>query len=393
MPQTPQKKRIVELDMIKGIAIIFIMLRHISEFAGFTFAVSSCFYYLGECLMVLFFIASGYVYRQKEGTKNTIIKRAKGLLVPLFWALFIITGLYFVRWVLIERQSLEWFFQKSICNWLGLGYYDIIKQMPLPNDMGYGMTTFWFIYEFFAAFCLFVPLFSLVVNRGLIAKFVLFCSLLALCAFCVFYDPQGTIADNYKSPVPFILVIINIFGISALLVLGAILKELNAFNLSEQKSSFRLTLALFSFAIVALILSDYDASFYAFQYGAWGQYGVASVFITTLGGLALSYFLLFCAFYIRRIVLFEKLLIFFGKNTLDLFLWHVIVVESICYIGGFWYPVYSKPYDISNFSYFNYAITLLLTFGLCSFYIWFKNRKHQQFRQHLQKFCNHILYL
>lgn len=380
MPQTPQKKRIVELDMIKGIAIIFIMLRHISEFSGFTFAISSCFYYLGECLMVLLFVASGYVYRQKDTIKNTLTKRAKGLLVPVFWALVVITGLYFVRWVLIEEQSLEWFFQKSISNWLELRDYDIIKQMPLPNDMIYGTTTFWFIYEFFAAFCLFVPLFSLVASKRLWRKFVLFAVLLVLCAICVFYDPQGTIADNYKSSVPFILVIINIFGISALFVLGAILKELNAFDLNTQKSHIRFILALFSLVILALIVSDYDTSSYAFQYGRWGQYGAISVFISTIGGLALSYFLLFCAFYIRKIILFEKLFSFFGKNTLDLFLWHAFVAESICYIGGFWYPIYSKAYNISNFSYFNYIITLLLTFGICSFYIWFKNRKNQQFQ-------------
>lgn len=373
--QISQKMRIAELDMIKGFAIIFIMLRHISELSGFTYAISACFSYLIECFMVLFFIASGYVYRQKESIKFTLLNKAKRLLLPLFWALAVITGLCFIRWVLIEKASLSWFFIKNINSWLGLEGHDIIKQMPVSNEVIYSSGAFWFIHELFAAFCLFVPLFSLVANKSIKIKFSLFSALLVLCAICVFYDPQGTVASTYFSPVPFVFVIINIFGISALLLLGAILKELNAFNLSVQKSHIRFVLAFFSLVILGVILSDYDASFYAFAYGRWGQYGVISVFISTLGGLALSYFLLFCAFYARKIALFEKSLLFFGKNTLDFLLWHFLVAESICYLGGFWYAVYDKPYDVSNFSYFNFAITLLLTFGLCSIYVWFKNKK------------------
>lgn len=373
--QMPQKARLNELDMIKGLAIILVMMRHISELSGFTYAVSMCFAYLTECLMVLFFIASGYVYRQKGDVKNTLKAKAAGLLLPLFWALLIITVLYFTSWVLKDKVELGWFFKESLDNWIGFVNYDLIDQGISPNHMVYGVAAFWFIYELFAAFCLFVPIFALITNKSLGIKLGVFAALLALCALCVFYDPQGTVERTYSSPVPYAFVLINIFGFSALLLLGAILKELNAFDLSTQKPAFRAFFVAISIIILALILADYNPSGYAFQYGRWGQYGAISVFITTLGGLALSYFLLFCAFWAKNIAFLKNFFLFFGKNTLDFFLWHIFVAETICYISGFWYPVYSSKYDVSNFSYLAWIVTSLLTISLCACYIWLKNIK------------------
>lgn len=373
--QIPQKARLAELDMIKGLAIILVMLRRISELSGFTYAISPIFGTLTECLMVLFFIASGYVYKPKQSVLASLKHKVKTLLVPLFWALVLITALYFTSWVLKDGASLSWFFKESLDNWVGFANFNLIEQNVTPNELNYGVVAFWFIYELFAAFCLFVPLFALVSSKSLSAKLALFCVLLGLCVLCVIYDPQGTIKRTYGSPVPYAFVIINIFGFSALLMLGAILKELSAFDLSTQKRGFRLFFALLSFVILALILSDYSPSGYAFQYGRWGQYGAISVIITTLGGLALSYFLLFCAYYLKNLEFAKNFFLFFGKNTLDFFLWHIFVAETICYIGGFWHPVYHETYDVNNFSYLAWVLTVLLSISLCACYVWLKNRK------------------
>lgn len=368
-------KRIDELDMIKGFAIILVMMRHISELSGFTYAISPIFGTLTECLMVLFFIASGYVYKPRQSVLEDLKHKAKTLLLPMFWALVFITGLYFTSWVLKDGADISWFLKESIDNWVGFANFDLIEQKVSSNDLNYGVAAFWFIYELFAAFCLFVPLFALVSRKGFGTKIALFCALLALCALCVIYDPQGTLERTYSSPVPYAFVLINIFGFSALLMLGAILKELNAFDLASQKPAFRAFFALISLVILVLILIDYETKGYAFQFGRWGQYGAISVVITTFGGLGLSYFLLFCAYYLKNLELAKKFFLFFGRNTIYFFLWHIFVAETICYIGGFWYPVYTSKYDVSNFSYFHYLLTVLLTIALCSAYVGYKNIK------------------
>ena len=67
------------IDAIKGVAIILVILSH-------TQTIPYVQYYLGACYMQLFFIASGYVYRDYAGS---ISRKWKQLLVPYFsWSFF-----------------------------------------------------------------------------------------------------------------------------------------------------------------------------------------------------------------------------------------------------------------------------------------------------------------
>lgn len=81
-----QKKRIEELDMIKGIAIVLVFFRHINEMTGisnlgnFYTHVFSTFF---ELFMLLFFFCSGYVFSTKGTVLQNIRKKAKQLLLPI----------------------------------------------------------------------------------------------------------------------------------------------------------------------------------------------------------------------------------------------------------------------------------------------------------------------
>ena len=74
------KKRVYWVDVMKYICIMFVMYSH----TDFDTNVMKGFYY--NFYLFGFFFASGYVYKHKEGFKDFLIKKSRGLLIP--WLLF-----------------------------------------------------------------------------------------------------------------------------------------------------------------------------------------------------------------------------------------------------------------------------------------------------------------
>lgn len=86
-------KRIQWIDIAKGIGIILVLIGHISlnkKINNFIYSFH----------MPLFFILSGYLYKNKE---NYVKKKTKTILVPYF----IVSIISFVYWFLIERHIRE----------------------------------------------------------------------------------------------------------------------------------------------------------------------------------------------------------------------------------------------------------------------------------------------
>ena len=72
------KKRVIWVDILKYISIMFVMFCH----TDFNSETIEKFY--TNFFLYAFFFASGYVYKNKVGFKDFIIKKAKGILVPWF---------------------------------------------------------------------------------------------------------------------------------------------------------------------------------------------------------------------------------------------------------------------------------------------------------------------
>ncbi len=83
-------KRIEWIDIAKGIGIILVVIGHVSqnEFLN---------YFIYSFHMPLFFILSGYLYKEKE---HFVKKKAKSILIPYF----IFSFLTFSYWYMIERK-------------------------------------------------------------------------------------------------------------------------------------------------------------------------------------------------------------------------------------------------------------------------------------------------
>ena len=155
--------------------------------------------------------------------------------------------------------------------------------------------------------------------------------------------------------------------------INSILKDIILFDIGAYPKRFVLPMAGVSLIIIAVLMANYSYPPYAFQLGAWGQYGVFDIVITTLGGFCLTYFLAFCFYYAKKIKWLQKSLGWLGQNTLPLLMLHCIIAETICYIGGFWHDVYHETYPQEDFSMIHWAITVVATFAIMGLIVFFIN--------------------
>lgn len=377
------KKRLDELDIIKGIAIVFVFLRHLNEITGASAlytAAEERTYLFFEAYMILFFLCSGYVYKSKGTALQEICKRAKQLLLPFLKFGLAATAVYFLRYVIIEHKPLLWFADNTLTNFLGLTNWNVRLGKAQPNQMEYAFVACWFLLEMFPAFCVFIPVKKLTDQEGLAARVAAAAGLMAIAMVLNFFDPQGTVTDTYNSPVPFFLVLINVFGFAAVLMIGSILKELNAFDLDDVSPKVKFSLAAVCFVFDSALVLLYKNG-YALQYGKWGPYGAFSIPLTILDGLMLTYFLVFLAHYMKKVSILKTIYCFLGKNSLYILLLHIGVAECICWIGGFWYDVYAQPFPVEDFRAVNWWITILGTAAVLAVFFTAKERMERAARK------------
>lgn len=373
------KKRLEELDIIKGIAIGFVFLRHLNEITGASAVYTDAeerLYLFFESFMILFFLCSGYVYSSKGTVLEEIRKRAKQLLLPFLEFGLAATALYFLRYVIIEHKPLLWFADNTLTNFLGLTNWNVRLGKAQPNQMEYAFVAFWFLLEMFPAFCVFIPVKKLTDQRGLAARVAAAVGLMGIAMVLYHFDPQHTVADLYNSSVPFFLVLINIFGFASVLMIGSILKELNAFDLDAVPKKVMHLLAVLCLVFDTILVLLYRHR-YALQYGSWGPYGAFSIPLTILDGLTLTYFLVILAHYMKRIPILKTIYCFLGQNSLYILLLHIGIAECICWIGGFWHDVYAQPFPAEDFRTVNWWITILGTSAVLAAFFAVRNWIHR----------------
>lgn len=377
------KKRLDELDIIKGIAIVFVFLRHLNEITGASALYTTTeerLYLFFEAFMILFFLCSGYVYSSKGTAVQEIRKRAKQLLLPFLEFGLAATAVYFLRYVIIEHKPLLWFADNTLTNFLGLTNWNVRLGTAQPNQMEYAFVAFWFLLEMFPAFCIFIPIKKLTDQKGLFARGSAAAGLMVIAMVLYHFDPQHTVADLYNSSVPFFLVLINVFGFASVLMIGSILKEFNAFDLDNIPQKVKLSLAAVCFVLDSALVLLYRHR-YALQYGSWGPYGAFSIPLTILDGLMLTYFLVFLAHYMKRIPILKTIYCFLGQNSLYILLLHIGIAECICWIGGFWHDVYAQPFPVEDFRVVNWWITILGTAAILSIFFAVKARMERAARK------------
>ncbi len=373
----PKRKRIIELDMVKGLIIISVMMKHLNLLLGLSETnphLDYAFAWMFEIFMAAFFVISGYVYTSKGSVGSQIAKRIKQLLFPLLFAFCFNTFVYAIRYLLIERVSLNWFLEKISLSLLGFAERSFFIPNPTgPNYLIMGFSPYWFVFQMIPAFIIFILVKALGDKKGFAFRCLL-ASILILIALTIHYfDFQHTLKDTMLSPIPFYFVLDNVIGFAGVMMLGSLLKEKNIFDIDSFDKKVTFTAFIICLTIMTIISINYNPNDYTLLYGRWGQYGAWSVIITTFGGVLLTYCLVYLQHFLKRITPIKKALIFLGQNSLTYLLLHFIIGETLCYIGGFWYPIYAEPYPIEKFSYLKWIIVVALTLVICTGYIMLKN--------------------
>lgn len=366
------KKRIEELDMVKGFAIILVVLRHLNEMTGISNLNNRYAYTFNvffEVVMILFFLCSGYVFSNKGTVLQDIGKKARQLLIPILEFGLFDTAIYFIRYIIIEKKPLMWFLDNTLTNFVGLSNWNIRLGAAGSNTMTYAFVAYWFVFQLFTTFCLFIPIMKWLDKKSIPIKLSVAAVLMGIAMTLNSFDVQHTLADTFSSKVPFPFVLINIFGFSSILLIGRILKEVNLFDFNSVPKNVSVILAVACEIIYYLLPYDEHCS-YALQYGKWGPFGTYGFIIITIGGISLTYTLAFAMYYLKRFSPIKKALCFLGQNSMYILMLHIGLAEIVCWLGGFWYDVYHEPFDLANISIPHYIITILGTSaGLAIFFI------------------------
>ena len=153
----PSKKRLNYVDMVKGIAILIIILYHLAAPGSYR----SFLDHTMESMLLLFFFFSGFFYRPGKKTFAENVKsRAKALLIPffayslVFWAVGTVYLLASDQAPLSETLAcLRNFYggciwNRTIQSWFGWEYYSLGKRYLFLAD-------FWFLLSLLFAGILF----------------------------------------------------------------------------------------------------------------------------------------------------------------------------------------------------------------------------------------------
>lgn len=361
------KRRIEEFDIIKGIAIIYVFMRHLCELTGVNVYAPGFYSFFNKCtesFMLLFVLLSGYVFKSKGSIKLDIKNKFKQLLIPYlaFSAFFSVT--YFIRYVLLSDMAIGLFVRNTLSNFLAYPNLDIPALGTGPNVMTYAFVPYWYIAEIFMAFLLFIVINKLIENKNVYIKMGTAAILLGLSALIMHLDVRGLLVTTFASKASYFTVVPNIVGFSAILLIGTIMRHYNLLDMEAHSKRFTIIFFIVCLIQLCVVIALYDNQ-YALQYGKWGQFGLWSVRVTTVSGFTLTYCLTFIGYYLKQIRFIKIPLAFLGGRTLDILLLHFGIAELVCMIFGFWYPVYQiEHYPADGYAWWHLVITVLLT-ALC----------------------------
>ena len=135
---------------------------------------------------------------------------------------------------------------------------------------------------------LFIIVSKCVETKSLRAKIIAVACLLTGSCLLMHLDLRGLLVNTFASQASYFMVVINIVGFAAILMIGSILRQFRIFDIEAHSKRF--TGILFALCLIFTVsqIALYNNQ-YALQYGKWGQYGLWSVGITMLTGFTLTY--------------------------------------------------------------------------------------------------------
>lgn len=363
--------RIDEIDIIKGILIIYVVVAHAAGFAGIRGLypiASQIFSTLGLVAMATFYILSGYTYNQGNKTViGALGKRIKAIVLPYYAYCIPMLIFLFIFFVMHEHRTMNWFFDGVLAVLLQLQSTYIFSDGVSVHEMMYSVFACWFIFQLLVSYIVFIPVCHLLENKRFYAKVVASLGLLGLGALLYHLDLQE-LNGKYFPEVCKMFVMPNIFGIAGLLMIGKCASSIELLDMKRYSRSKRLLCIVASIIVIAIGYAT-DDYIYDFPIGKWGAFGEISYITTPVYGMALMILLGCLAYTFKKNETVKKMLVFSGKNSLDFLILHFFIVWFVSYAGGFWVPA-SSGKVIPTFTpaviWVHFILILVLTLAICS---------------------------
>lgn len=335
------KTRVKFVDMVKGLAILAIAMYHIIA-PGILKAILS-----GMCcvLFVAFFFYSGFFYQVgKRSMKDSIIARAKSLLVPFFtyslsfWLVGSVVLIIRAEETVMDALCcLRNFYAGSIWNrviqdWFGWEYHSLGKNYPFLAD-------FWFLPAMFFASILFIILVEKI-SKSLIPQIIAIVILLAATGVLRYFEIS----------LPYNLQLIPFW--TSLILLGQIGRTVKIFDKLSGAAAW-IT------GIVASVITIGTASYFTLGAKMFrGEFDkpepLMMIVIFLLSSVGMYGASLVCKQIEDSGVKIGKFA-YVGSHSIYLYMYHVFVAWIICMITGF-----SMRYDPENVTGEQIAISILI---------------------------------
>ena len=309
----PQKKRMIEQDIAKGLAILLVVFVHSVELksTAMDWLVATTGY-----AMPFFFFISGYNYRSGRGSwwKN-IAKRAKQILWPLLYysvCIYVVMTIYFIiRDEATVTDALRSFgsfwLTRPLSKWVGISTE---MGSPFSSLLVQG----WFLQHMMTAYIIFY----------LVADYALksFRRLISICigllsVTCVFVYFEVTLPWGiHSAPL-----------IAAMMLAGAMFGSEKLLHKETVPVKWVIANTLGAFGIYLILGLLYPRAG-QFAAGSLGHnIGFWDVFVTFLAAILGTYILVSISKVLEKVPLLNKVLIWFGTNSLTILLLHTSFIK------------------------------------------------------------------
>lgn len=325
-------KRLKYADMMKGIAILFIVIYHLIA----PCTLKTIITHIMPASLIIFFFYAGFFYKPNTKTFGERLKaRAKALLVPFFKFSLIFWLVGSVVLVIKKEETIQealyclrnffigsiW--NRSIQDFFGWEYYSLGKRYFFLAD-------FWFLIALMLASILFF----------IIADFVLKSKAKSLITAVLLFAVTGVLR-GFAISLPYNLQLIPFW--TGFLLLGAFTHQYNLFDHPKLKGRREIVIAIVCIVCGALICAFHKPDVNMFR-GTFNKIEVVSMILTTVSSLLLIYGVSVLFKRIEVAGVRVKELSWLGTHSLTFYLYHMFIAWIICQITGF-SVIYKEPIE------------------------------------------------
>ena len=382
MNEVIKKRRIDEISMMKGLGMLMVIFVHMSTIAGASTEIdfiAHIFSFLNTPVIMMFIYLSGYTRSVRMKSPFAMIaNRAGRILIPYYSYTVVMILIYAVIYLGIEKRSIEWFTDgvlEMLFQLQSIHIFDPASSGVHP--MFYGVITGWFLFQVVVAELVFIPILYVLKGKKNIWKLMISIVLISFGAILYKLNLQG-LNGEFFPPVCKILILPNIPGISALMLIGSFAADHSVLDFdSYSYSNIKKAIVLITGIAVGVIFFLMDDHIYDFPIGKWGPFGSVSYFLAPICGMGCVLVLGLVCNMIRRFSRAKSFLIFIGDNSMDYLMIHFFVGIITAYIGGFWHEFLYDPVprDDPVLNYLHFVILIVVVLAVCGPVVMLKSHR------------------